>query len=108
MLGVYKVPKDLMSNENKWLKYFTTRQCMIIAFTLFIDYFLYKITAFFSLSAVGIVLGFILLAIVFFMLLVKVSDKQYLFGAGLYLETVLIRIILRKSKKVIYIKNYKK
>lgn len=103
-MGKYRIPTEY-KDEDRWWK-FTKRQLVYLAMGLAIDYVTFRI-----LSPFGLITIWILLAVpisIFFLVIamVPIPNSQYLHGGGMMLEAVILRIIMRKFKRVLYVKNY--
>ena len=103
--GEARVPHDILSDEDKWLKYFTKTQLLGISIFAVIGFFLFRVFATIGLSMVGVGIMLIIVLIGAAIMMVTVPIKNYLMGGGLYLWEVVILLIYRKATKCTYVKN---
>lgn len=106
-LGVYKKPPQLQ-DEDKYGP-FTKTQIVYIVVTLLLCAGIFLFSKMFYLEIVGMAIDMLLIEIAFLMNC-KMPSEKYLFGGGIKIETLLLRIVKKKLKKykVIFVKNYKK
>lgn len=77
-----------------------------LVFGIMILVMLYNVTSLFGLGIVGIILGVIVCALLLFISSFPKPEEDYLRGGGLTLDVILLRVIIRKLNRVIYIKGY--
>lgn len=104
--GVHEVPRPLQ-DEDKWAK-LTKRQWVICLPALVLIYlsvtFFYKI----KMLPIGIALSVVILCLAVILAFLELPPEKYLFGTGVKLEKLAIRLIkkrLPKNRKI-YTKNY--
>lgn len=104
--SVHKVT-DQFQDEDKWF-YLTKRQIAIILPAILICGGILVTTFKWNILPVGIVLTVIILMFTGVLVLANVPDNKYLFGSGLKMEVILLRLIKKRFKKnqVIYTNNY--
>lgn len=103
-LGKYRIPAEY-KDEDKWWK-FTKRQIVYIAIALAIDWLMYKIFQPMGLTVVWLVIDAIVSVLFLLIAMVQIPTSQYLYGGGMMLEAVVLRVIMRKFHRVLYTKNY--
>jgi len=107
--GIHDWTKEFR-DEDKWL-FLTKRQWLILGLGALVDFlivsFIVMIGLKFLLPVIFIVCGLIFIAFVV-VAFIEVPDNWYLFGSGLQIEKILLRLLLkqRKSEKKIYTKHY--
>ena len=103
--GVFRVPRDF-KDEDKWFRYFSKKQAVVLVLAGLVDYRLVM-----AGSSHGLTLPAVVAAVLFTLVaggLVMVHlpvDVMFLTGGGITLDHWIFRVILRKSRKVIYTKN---
>lgn len=103
--GVFRVPREF-KDEDKWFRYFNKKQAVVLVLTLLADYRMLV-----AASEHGLVLPALVAAVLFTLVaagIVMVQlpvDVMFLTGGGITLDQWLFRIILRKSRRVIYTKH---
>lgn len=98
-------PGGINDNQEKWLKIFTKRSffaCVAVLFPALGIFFSFKS----SNPFVGATIAFILELITYGLTSFKMPEGFHLYGEGLTLDVLLFRIIVRRIKRVIYVKNY--
>lgn len=107
MRNTFPIPSEF-SDEDKWFKYFTkkTLGCTLVSGMLMV--LLGNLTLLFGSRAPGLILGSIIVIFVLFITNFKIPETEYLKGAGLTIDVILIRRYLRRRAKCIYVKGYKK
>lgn len=104
--GVFKIPREY-KDEDKWFRYFNKKQAVILVLTLLADYrFLLWANTY------GHLMPAVIAAILFTLIIAAVimielpTEAMFLTGGGITLEQCLVRLIIRKRNRVIYVKNY--
>lgn len=103
----YPIPSEF-NDEDKWLKYFSKKSMVIICIMLGNLYALYRMLALVHLELVGVILGVLLGTLVVLFSMLPVPSENYLKGAGQTYDILLLKILYRRRRKVIYIKGYRK
>lgn len=104
----HHVPGEFV-NETKWLKFFGTKQLILIGVGAAVTYVCYKVSTFFGLGgAVGILTGLVLGIIIVAPSMIPIPETQFLKGAGSTVDVIFVRWLIRRRKRVIYIRGWKK
>lgn len=102
----YNVPSEF-SDEDKWLKYFSKRDLGILIATGFLTVILYKITGYlFRNPLIGAIIGLLIMAVCVGISMIKLPDTLYLSGGGQSILIVLLKRLIRKKNKIIYVRGY--
>lgn len=101
----YSIPSEF-SDEDRWFKYFTKRDLIALAIGGVITVALYRFTLQFGKPIIGLIIGGIIIAISLSLSMNKIPDTFYLKGGGQPIVVYLLKILIRKKKKVIYVKGY--
>lgn len=104
--GESRVPHDILSDEDKWFKFFTKVQLLGIAIFCVIGFFIYKALAFMGAGIVGIVIALIIVAIGAVLVLVRMPNSRYLMGGGLFLWEIILLKLNRRIQQCVYVRNY--
>lgn len=108
-LGRYPIPKE-MEDEDKYLKFFTKLELLILVVPIVISFFLVrwgigtsnKLCLFISCILAFIVVGVFLVCVK-----LKVPERMYMFCCGEPAYIVILRVLVKKfSRQTIYVKNY--
>lgn len=102
----YNIPSEF-TDEDKWFKYFTKKDMGVILVTGVITLTLYKLSdSLLEKPFIGLIIGGIIMCISLFCSMVKLPDTLYLTGGGQTILTLMMRRLVRKRNRVIYIKGY--
>ena len=102
-MGRYRIPRE-MKDEDKWFKFFNSNQLLwivIFGVMAFVVYIPFKII---HLEIIGMVFSVVLLP------RLDMPTDKYLWGGGMPLKTLAIRILTKlvvKERRVLYISNSK-
>lgn len=103
--GVFRVPREF-KDEDKWFRYFSKKQAAVLVITGLVDYRLIAAASKHGLTMPAVVAAILLLLVAGGLVLIHLPvDVMFLTGGGITLDQWIFRVILRKSKKVIYTKN---
>ena len=105
-LGTYRVPREF-KDEDKWFRFFTKTQLLIVGVGLGICALFFIIMSPFGLIVPAIILSVIVLTICGLLAFLPMPSNKYLYGGGFPIYVIVMRI-LRKifvTKKQIYLKN---
>lgn len=107
--GEHEWPEEF-KDEDKWL-FLTKRQWVIMGIGLLIGGGLVALTVSLGLSfflPITLTIAFVILILAAVVAGATIPDRFYLFGSGLRIEQVALRLFLKKRKKnkVIYTKNF--
>lgn len=101
----FAIPGEF-KDEERWLKYLSTKAFIFEIVAFFIGGINYKILGSFGLSFLGIIVLVVLMLVAFILSSVQIPITWTLKGAGLTLDVIILRLIARSKNKVIYSKNY--
>lgn len=100
----HRVPSPFQ-DEDKWFK-LTKRQLALLLGGAVIDIVIVKFFMALKLLPLGIMIAVCILAVAGFCAIFVIPQDKYLFGAGLHIEVVLMRLVVKKFKeKKIYTKH---
>ena len=103
--GVFRVPREF-KDEDRWFRYFNKKQAATLVLTGIVDYRLIMAGASYGITIPAIVVAILLTLVMGGLVMIYLPvDVMFLTGGGITLDQWIFRIILRKSKKVIYTKN---
>lgn len=104
----YSIPSEF-SDEDKWLKFFRKKDMAVLIVTGAITVGLYKLTGLLIGNAIiGLIIGLLIMGVSMFCSMFPIPDTFYLTGGGQTIATLMIRRLIRKKKRVIYVKGYGK
>lgn len=107
-IGRYKIPRPF-KDEDIWFRWFTKKQLMYLVVFGGVGILVLFISAIINMVVIGGVFCVLCLALGIIIPRFDVPDDKYLWGGGMPLETIFIRIVIKKiSKKVMYIKCHNK
>ena len=101
----YDIPPEF-TDEEKWLKFFSTKQAKVFLATGMITVALSKICGIFGNAAVGAVTGIFFMTVCLVLVSIPIPVENYLKGGGLTLDIVLARRYMRWRNKGIYVLGY--
>lgn len=101
----YDVPSEF-SDDELWLKIFHKHQLIIACVMFAITIFLFKFLSLFGMKWVGLIVGLIATFIVTGSTFIFVPEQDYLKGANLSMDIIILRKLLRKWNARIYVKGY--
>lgn len=104
--GESRVPHDILSDEDKWLKFFTKVQLLGLAIFGMVGFVIGKWLFSIGFGKFGIIIGMVIVAVGAILFMVKIPTARYLMGGGLYLWEIVALRINRQIKKCVYIRNY--
>lgn len=103
--GVFRVPREF-KDEDKWFRYFNKKQAVVLVLTLLADYRMLVAASEHGLVLPALVAAVLLTLVTAGIVMVQLPvDVMFLTGGGITLDQWLFRIILRKSRRVIYTKH---
>ena len=103
--GVFRVPREF-KDEDRWFRYFNKKQAATLLLTGLVDYRLIMTGASHGITIPAIVAAILLTLVTGGLVMIHLPvDVMFLTGGGITLDQWIFRVILRKSKKVIYTKN---
>lgn len=103
--GVFRVPREF-KDEDKWFRYFNKKQAVVLVLTLLADYRMLVAASEHGLVLPALVAAVLLTLVAAGIVMVQLPvDVMFLTGGGITLDQWLFRIILRKSRRVIYTKH---
>lgn len=104
--GESRVPHDILSDEDKWFKFFTKVQLLGIAVFAFIGFIFFKGLSLLGFTMAGIGCLIICTGIGALLMMVRMPNSRYLTGGGSYIWEIITILIYRKAVKCIYVRNY--
>lgn len=105
-LGVFKIPREY-KDEDKWFRYFNKKQAVILVLTLLADYRFLLMASNHGFLVPAIIAAILFTLIVAAVIMIELPiEAMFLTGGGITLEQCLVRIIIRRRSRVIYVKNY--
>ena len=103
--GVFRVPREF-KDEDKWFRYFNKKQAVVLVLTLLADYRMLVAASEHGLVLPALVAAVLLTLVAAGIVMVQLpADVMFLTGGGITLDQWLFRVILRKSRRVIYTKH---
>ena len=108
-LGVYRIPREF-KDEDKWFRFFTKTQLLIMGIGVAICALFFLIFGSFGLYRIAIVFSVFVLMVCGILAFFNIPDSRYLYGCGYPVYVILMRLIRKyfMQKKQIYIKRYVK
>lgn len=104
----HNVPGEFNS-ETKWFRFFSNKQLAFLVVALFVLYLCYKVSVNFTgRGFFGVLVGLIIGAVIVAPSMIPIPQTEFLKGGGLTIDIILIRRWIRKRKKCIYVKGWKK
>lgn len=106
-LGHYDIPRAY-EDEDKWFKFFTKVQLLIIGAGVLICIGLVMLFSMVGLTMIGVVMSVVVMMGAVVLAFVKVPMDRYLLGGGNTIRQTLGRVIRKRLSKnrVIYVKGY--
>lgn len=102
----YNIPSEF-TDEDKWFKFFTKKDMGVIIATGILTFFLYRLAGFlFGKPLIGLIVGGIIMIVSVCCAMIKLPETLYLEGGGQTILTIILRRLIRRKNKVIYIKGY--
>ena len=102
----HEIPSEF-TDEDKWLKYFSKKSVFVLCITGMIAFLFYQFTSLFGIPLLGIIIGGCVMAIGVAPTMLPRSEMEYLKGGGQTWDLIFLKWLIRKSKKVIYVKGYR-
>lgn len=104
----HNVPGEFHS-ETKWFRFFSNKQLGFLVVALFVLYLCYKVNVNFTGHGFfGVLVGLNIGAVIVAPSMIPIPQTEFLKGGGLTIDIILIRRWIRKRKKCIYVKGWKK
>lgn len=101
----YQVPVEF-TDEDKYFRYFTKPALCSIGIAGVLGFGIYSIFNSFGAGMVGIITGGVLVAVAAALSMLPMPEEKYLKGAGSKIGVILIRVIVRRRRRVIYIRDH--
>lgn len=105
-MGVYRIPREF-KDEDKWFRFFTKTQLLIMGIGVAICAVFFFIFAPFKIYAIPIIISVFVLLVCGLLAFFTMPENKYLYGGGYPAYQIILRL-LRKFfifKKQIYIKR---
>lgn len=100
------IPSEF-SDEDKYFRFFTKPDLAVIALTGAFTVLLFKLTElFFGKPFIGLIIGVLIMGASLFCSMMRVPESLNFTGGGQKIATILIRRIIRRTSKKIYVKGY--
>lgn len=100
-----EVPEEFSKEDDKWLRFFPPKSFGVLVGTLVFTFILIKLFGVMHLSWLGGLIGFLITATFTGLTMIPVGPDNYLKGAGQKLDIIMIRKIVRKLNRCIYVKG---
>lgn len=97
---------DELRDEEKWLKVFSTKAFLAELGVGVISLGVYIFSKSIGIQAFGVINAIVLAIVTYIVTSIEIPQQYQLKGAGLTLDIVILRLIMRSRKKTIYVKNY--
>lgn len=101
----YEIPQGL-TDEIKWYNYFTLRSLIICLCVAGLGIPVIKLLSGLGITLYLIVLWGLLVIMVGFFTTYRIHNTNWLSGGGEYLDLYLIKRLIRKKRRCLYIKGY--
>lgn len=102
--GVFRIPREIR-DEDKWFRYFTKKQAVILVLSLLLDYKIIAAAAAKGLTLLAIIVSVIFTLTVAGVVMVRLPvDVMFLTGGGITLDEWLLRLFFRLRGRAIYTK----
>ena len=104
---ICEVPQPLQ-DEDKWFG-LTKRQLLIVLLGILLTASVILFFALLSVYLIGVVFGVLILGISIFIAAYEVEPEKYIYGCGLHLEIILLRLLkkrLFKRNRRVYTRHY--
>lgn len=103
--GVFRVPREF-KDEDKWFRYFTKKQALVLILVLLADYRLIMAAAPYGMTIAAIIISILITLAAGGMVMIELpADVMFLTGGGITLDQWIFRVVLRKCRQVIYTKH---
>lgn len=103
--GVFRVPREF-KDEDKWFRYFTKKQAVVLILVLLTDYRLIMAAAPHGMVIAAVIVSVLMTLAAGSMVMIELpADVMFLTGGGITLDQWLFRVILRKCRRVLYTKH---
>lgn len=103
--STYDIPEEF-SDEDRWFKFFTKKQAIMIVAAIGIMVMLVKIFDGAGLAFIGVIFGGLLVIAITVIAMLKLPETNYLRGGGQTLDVILFKRFIRKRNRRIYVKGY--
>lgn len=105
-LGTYRVPREF-KDEDRWFRFFTKTQLLIVGIGLAISVILFLIMSPFHMVIPALIISVIVLTICGLLAFLPMPTNKYLYGGGYPIYVIVLRLYRKVfvAKKVVYTKN---
>jgi len=100
-LGVHDIPRKF-SGENRYLKVLTGKATKYLCIGGVLWLFLFKFCRGLGFPKIGFLTGMFITLILVLVGSIKVPERLYLYSGGVEIDIIIMNVIHRKTKKVIY------
>lgn len=103
--GTYRVPREF-KDEDRWFRFFTKTQLLIMGVAVGICAILFLIFSVFGLFVPALILSVVVLALAGLLAFLPMPDNKYMYGGGYPVYVIAMRLINKKflAKKQLYTK----
>lgn len=102
----FPIPLEF-SDEDKYFKYFTKKNILALLLSGIVCYCIAKLSAaLLGTMLPGLIVGLLMVLVIVGVTMLPIPETEYMKGAGLTLDVIIIRRIIRRTSRVIYIKGY--
>lgn len=102
----YEIPTGF-DEEIRWLKFFKKRSLIVLLVVLSVGFLLGKfLAAPFGLTLYFFIFWLMVTIVVTGSTMLKMPSDNWLLGGGEYLDQILVKRLIRKKKRCLYIKGY--
>ena len=103
--GTYRVPREF-KDEDRWFRFFTKTQLLIMGIGVGICAIFFLIFSIFGLFIPALILSVIVLSLAGLLAFLPMPDNKYMFGGGYPVYVIALRLFNKKiiAKKIIYTK----
>ncbi len=103
--GVFRVSREF-KDEDKWFRYFTKKQALVLILVLLADYKLIMAAAPHGMVIAAVIVSILITLVAGGMVMIELPvDVMFLTGGGITLDQWLFRVMLRKCCRVLYTKH---
>lgn len=104
--GTYRVPREF-KDEDRWFRFFTKIQLLIVGIGAAISAIFWLILSPFHLYVLALIITVVVLAASALLAFLPMPNSKYMYGGGFPIYKIVLRLVnkLYLSDKVIYIKH---
>jgi len=104
--GTYRVPREF-KDEDKWFRFFTKIQLLIVGIGVGICILLFIILSPFKLYIPALILSVIVMSLSGLLAFLPMPQNKYMYGGGFPIYKIVLRIVNKwlLSERVVYVKD---